>query len=108
MFSFLNNILITIYCLYYFSIHTSALHKLLPSYLCVSESILVVVDIQGGQEFLCSFPAVHKLIIWDGVWVQDAVSEQMNKNVLQDWFKVDLMKSKERSERGPYRCLNSA
>lgn len=41
-----------------------------------------MVDIQGAQQLFCSFPAIHKLIIWDGVWVQDAVAAQMYKRFL--------------------------
>lgn len=44
-------------------------------HLCVSKSVLAVVDVQGGQQLLRCFPAVHKLVIWDGVWVQDAVAD---------------------------------
>lgn len=58
-----------------FATHNFALHKLGTSYLRVSKSVLEVVDIQGGQEHLCSFPAVHKLIIWNSLGVQDAVAE---------------------------------
>ncbi len=67
----------------YFALHSSALQAE-TSYLCVSKSILVVVDIQGGQELLCSFPAVHKLIIWDSMRIQDAVAEYVNKRVFKD------------------------
>lgn len=59
----------------YFALHSFVLHKLATSYLCVSKSVLVVVDIQGGQELLCSFPAVHKLIIWNSLGIQDAVAK---------------------------------
>ena len=52
------------------------------SYLRVSKSVLVVVDIEGSQKLLCSFSAVHKLIIWDGMWIQDAIAAYM-KRVLQ-------------------------
>lgn len=41
----------------------------------MSKSVLAVVDVQGGQQLLSCFPAVHKLVIWDGVWVQDAVAD---------------------------------
>lgn len=52
-------------------------------YLCVSKFVLVVVNIEGGQQLLCSFPAVHKLIIWDGMWIQDAIAACM-KSAFQD------------------------
>ena len=48
----------------------------------MAKSILVVVHIQAGQELLRGFPAVHKRVIWDGVWVQDAVSVARTENVL--------------------------
>lgn len=41
----------------------------------MSKSVLAVVDVQGGQQLLRCFPAVHKLVLWDGVWVQDAVAD---------------------------------
>ena len=44
------------------------------TYLGVAKSILVVVHIQAGQELLRGFSAVHKLVIWDGLWIQDAIS----------------------------------
>ena len=44
------------------------------THLGVAKFILVVVHVQAGQELLRSFPAVHKLVIRDGFWVQDAIS----------------------------------
>ena len=52
-------------------------------YLCVSKFVLAVVDVEGGQELLCSFPAVHKLIIRNGMGVQDAVAKWIEKRVFQ-------------------------
>jgi len=33
-----------------------------------------VVQFQGAQQLLCGLSAVHKLVIWNGRWIQDTVA----------------------------------
>lgn len=40
----------------------------------MSKSVLVVIDVQRGQELLRRLSAVHKLIIRDGLRIEDAVA----------------------------------
>lgn len=49
--------------------------------LCVSKSVLVVVDVQSAQQLLCTFPTVHELIVRNGLRVQDAITAQDSERV---------------------------
>ncbi len=42
--------------------------------LCVSKSILVVINVNGSQEFLRSLLVVNKLSLWDYTGIQHLVS----------------------------------
>lgn len=51
--------------------------------LSMPKSILIMVDIQWSQQFLCSLPAVHKLVIRDSVRIQNAIpSKWRNLHIL--------------------------
>ncbi len=51
--------------------------------LCVSKSVLVVINVDGSQEFLRSLLVVDKLSLWDYTGIQYLVSvEDQSKCII--------------------------
>lgn len=44
------------------------------SHLGMTKFVLGVIQVQRAQQLLCGLSTVHKLVIWNGCWVQDAVA----------------------------------
>lgn len=61
-------------------------------YLCVSESVLRMIHINGGEQFLWSFLAVNELPLWDRAGIQDPVSVSETVQTLVSVFSFFLIR----------------
>lgn len=50
------------------------------AYFGVAKFVLRVIDIDGSQQFLTGFLAIHELALWNRTSIQNSVSVHLNAN----------------------------
>lgn len=62
------------------------------SHLGMTKLVLGVIQFQRAQQLLCGLSAVHKLVIWNGCWVQNTVAASTKQGQgIQENFSTELV-----------------